>query len=88
VLKFLSVNSIVIAPASTGSDRSNRTAVTSTAQTNKGSLCIVIPGHLIFIIVVIKLLAPKIEDIPARCKENIAISTLPPACPSIPANGG
>jgi hypothetical protein len=77
-----------MAPAKTGRDKRSKTAVTKTAHTNKGSLCIVIPGQRIFIIVVIKLLAPKIEDIPAKCKEKIAISTLPPACPSIPARGG
>jgi hypothetical protein len=40
------------------------------------------------IIVVIKLLAPKIDEIPAKCREKIAMSTLPPAWPSIPARGG
>jgi hypothetical protein len=49
-----------------------------TAQQNKGILCIVIPGALMFIIVVIKLAAPKIELIPAKCKEKIAKSTAPP----------
>ena len=87
-MKFLSVNSIVIAPARTGKDNSKRTAVTRTAHTNKGNLCIVIPGHRMLIIVVIKLLAPKIDEIPAKCREKIAISTLPPAWPSIPARGG
>jgi uncharacterized membrane protein len=53
-------------------------AVIKTAQTNRGNLCIVIPGALIFIIVVIKFIAPNIDDIPARCKLNIAISTEPP----------
>jgi len=77
VLKFLSVRSIVMAPAKTGRESSSSTAVTKTAQTNNGSLCIVIPGHLILIIVVIKLLAPKIEEIPAKCNEKMAISTLP-----------
>jgi len=77
-LKFLSVNNIVIAPASTGSDNNNNTAVIKTAHTNRGSLCIVIPGALIFIIVVIKFIAPNIDDIPARCKLKIAKSTEPP----------
>jgi hypothetical protein len=36
------------------------------------------PPHLILRIVEIKLLAPKIEEIPAKCKENIAMSTLTP----------
>jgi len=49
-----------------------------TAQTNKGSLCIVIPGALIFKIVVMKFIAPKIEETPARCKLKIAKSTEAP----------
>jgi len=88
VLKFLSVNNIVIAPANTGSDNNNSTAVINTAHTNSGILCIVIPGALIFIIVVIKLLAPSIELIPAKCKLNIAKSTAPPEWYSIVDNGG
>jgi hypothetical protein len=68
----------VIPPAKTGKDNNNKIAVINTAQTNKGNLCIVIPGALIFKIVVIKLLAPKIELIPAKCKLNIAKSTAPP----------
>jgi hypothetical protein len=34
-----------------------------------------IPGHLIFKIVTIKLIAPRIEDAPAKCKLKIAKST-------------
>jgi hypothetical protein len=88
VLKFLSVNSIVIAPASTGKDKSNRIAVINTAQTKRGNLCIVKPGALIFIIVVIKFIAPRIEAIPAKCREKIAKSTEPPEWYSIEDNGG
>jgi hypothetical protein len=36
VFRFRSVRSIVIAPASTGSDKSNRIAVKNTDHTNKG----------------------------------------------------
>jgi hypothetical protein len=68
-LKFLSVNNIVIAPANTGSDKSNKNAVIYTAQTNNGVLFAVIPGALILVIVTIKLIAPKIEETPAKCKE-------------------
>jgi hypothetical protein len=50
----------------------------NTAQTNNGILCIFKPGDLIFITVVIKFIAPKIEDAPAKCKLNIAKSTEPP----------
>jgi len=78
VLKFLSVNNIVIPPAKTGKDNNNKIAVIKTAQTNRGNLCIVIPGALIFNIVVIKLEAPSIELIPAKCKLKIAKSTEPP----------
>jgi len=87
-LKFLSVNNIVIPPAKTGNDNNNKIAVINTAQTNSGNLCIVIPGVLIFKIVVIKLEAPKIELIPAKCKLKIAKSTEPPEWYSILDRGG
>ena len=48
------------------------------AHTNNGNLCIVIPGALIFSIVVIKLIAPKIEEIPDKCRLKIAKSTEAP----------
>jgi hypothetical protein len=38
VLKFLSVNTIVIAPASTGKDNNSKTAVITTAHPNKVNL--------------------------------------------------
>ena len=47
VLKFLSVNNIVIAPAKTGRESNNKIAVINTDHTNKGNLCHVIPGNLI-----------------------------------------
>jgi hypothetical protein len=78
VLKLRSVKSIVIAPAKTGRENKSKKAVIKTAQTKSGNLCIVKPGNLILNIVVIKLIAPKREDIPARCKLKIAISTEPP----------
>ena len=68
----------MIAPASTGSERSSKKAVIKTAHPNNGVLCAVIPGALIFMIVTIKLIAPKIEETPARCKLKIAKSTAPP----------
>ena len=78
MLKFLSVSSIVIAPAKTGKDNSNKKAVIKTAQTNNGVLLEVIPGHRMFIIVTMKLIAPNIEETPAICKLNIARSTEAP----------
>ena len=88
MLKFRSVNNIVIPPANTGNDNNNKTAVIKTAHTNKGNLCIVNPGTLILIIVVIKFTAPNNEEIPAKCKLKIAKSTEPPECASIPDKGG
>jgi len=70
---------MVIAPANTGNDKSNKTAVISTDHTNKGIRSNVIPTDRILIIVVIKLTAPKIEEIPAKCSEKIAKSTEDPA---------
>lgn len=78
----------MIAPANTGRDNSSKIAVTKIAHTNRGSLCIVIPGALIFNTVVIKLMAPKIEDTPDKCKLKMAKSTDAPECDCIPANGG
>ena len=63
-----------MAPANTGRESNNKIAVINTAHTNSGSLCIVIPGARMFKIVVIKLIAPKIEEAPAKCKLNIAKS--------------
>jgi hypothetical protein len=77
-----------IIPANTGKDSSNNIAVTNIAQTNKGNLCKVIPFALIFKIVVIKFIAPKIEEIPDKCRLNIARSTEAPECDWIPAKGG
>ena len=55
VLKFLSVNTIVIPPASTGNDNNNKTAVITTAHANKINLCNLIPGLLILNVVVMTL---------------------------------
>jgi len=69
---------MVIAPAKTGKDNNNKKAVINTAHTNNGILCIFKPGDLILITVVIKFIAPKIDDAPAKCKLKIAKSTEPP----------
>jgi hypothetical protein len=63
---FLSVKSIVIAPARTGSDNSKSIDVIKTVQINKGNLSKVIPRARILSIVVIKFIAPAIEPAPAR----------------------
>lgn len=77
-----------MAPANTGKDNNNRTAVTKIAQQNKGILWYNIPCVLIFIMVVIKLIAPNKEDTPARCNEKIIKSTAPPEWDWIADKGG
>jgi len=52
---------------------SNRITVSITAHTNSGICSRCIPFDRIYIIVAIKLVAPKIDDTPARCSEKIAI---------------
>lgn len=88
VFKLRSVNSIVIPAARTGSDRRSSTAVINTDHTNNGVWYWVIAGGFILIIVVIKLIEPKIEETPAKCKEKIARSTEAPAWAKFPAKGG
>lgn len=81
------MRSIVIAPAKTGRLRSKSKAVIPTAQTNKGIRSNLIPKDRILTIVVMKFTAPRIEEIPARCKEKILRSTDAPAW-AIPAERG
>jgi len=88
VLILRSVRSIVIAPARTGKDNSRRIAVIRTDQTNKGVWCKVIPVGRMFITVVMKFTAPKIDEIPAKWREKIDISTLGPACAIFLDKGG
>jgi len=75
VLKFRSVNNIVIAPAKTGKDNNNKIAVINTDQTNRGIVSRFIEEVRILKIVVIKLIAPKIEEAPAKWRLKIARST-------------
>jgi len=65
VLKFLSVNNIVIAAANVGKEKTNKKAVISNAQINNGNICIDNPGALILNIVVIKFIAPANDAAPA-----------------------
>jgi len=65
-LKFLSVKSIVIAPAKTGNDKRSKKVVIRTDQTKSGNLWKNIPGALILKIVTIKLIEPKIELVPLK----------------------
>jgi len=47
-------------------------------HTNKGNLLKYIPLQRILMIVTIKLIAPAIDEIPAKCKLKIATSTEAP----------
>src|SRR5919107_106277 len=59
VLKLRSVSSMVIAPASTGSESSSRNTVTRIDHTNSGIRCRVMPGARMLKMVVMKLMAPR-----------------------------
>ena len=88
VLRLRSVSSIVIPAARTGRDRRSRTAVIRTDHTNKGVWYCVRAGGFMLIAVVMKLIAPRIDEIPARWREKIARSTEAPAWARLPARGG
>ncbi len=79
MLRFRSVNSIVIAPAKTGSDSKRRIAVIFTDHTNRGTLSSRYPFGRILMTVEIKLIDARIEEIPARWSEKMAKSTEGPA---------
>ena len=79
---------MVMAPAKTGNDKSNRNVVTRIDQTNRGIRCKVKPGALILRMVVMKFIELKIDDAPARCKLNITKSTAGPGCPAELDKGG
>jgi len=66
---------MVIAPASTGRDRSSRITVSRIAQINRGTCSSCIPFERILVIVVMKLIAPRIDEAPAKWSEKMAIST-------------
>ena len=69
---------MVIAPAKTGNARTSKNAVIKIDQTNNGILNNPIPGARILKTVTMIFIDPKIEDMPARCKLKIAISTAAP----------
>ena len=67
-----------MAPAKTGTASSKRNAVMRIDQTNSGIRYILCPGLRILNIVVMKLIAPNIEEATDKCKLKIARSTAPP----------
>lgn len=88
VFRLRSVSSIVIPAAKTGSESKRRMVVTRIDQTNKGVWYWEMAGGFMLIMVVIKLIEAKIDEIPAKCKEKIAKSTDAPAWARLPAKGG
>jgi hypothetical protein len=86
VLKFLSVRSILIPPARTGRASINRKLVMIIDHTNRlrsmGAMGVML------ITVVTKLMAPKILDTPAICKDRMARSTLAEGWPTWEERGG
>ena len=70
VAKYLSVSTIVTAPASTGITAINKKAVINHVHTNKGNFIHVMPGARKFTMVTITLIAPIIELIPIICTAN------------------
>ena len=79
---------MVSAPASTGIASSSRKAVTRIDHTNSGILCRVMPVARMFKIVVMKLMAPRTDEAPARCRLSMAKSTAGPGWYSAPLRGG
>lgn len=77
-----------MAPAKTGSESSNKTAVISTDQANKGTFSAHILIARRFPIVEIKFTAPNKEEIPAKWREKIAKSTDIPLWAIFPLSGG
>jgi hypothetical protein len=65
---------MVMAPARTGRDNSRRMAVINTDQTNRGTISNFMLIGRILRMVVMKLIAPRIEEAPARCREKMVMS--------------
>jgi len=78
---------MVIALAKTGRLKISKNTVIKTHQTNKLKQISFIRFAFILSIVVIKLIDPKIELIPAKWRLKIPKITLYPGCPSV-LNGG
>lgn len=79
---------MVIAPANTGSDSSSRITVTTIAQQNNVIRSNSIKEFRILVTVQRKLIAPRIEEIPAMWSEKIARSTEAPLWATFCDRGG
>lgn len=78
----------MIAPARTGRERRSSSAVIPTDQTNRGIRSRDILAARMLAIVVIKLMAPRIELAPAKWSEKIDRSTLAPEWERLLDRGG
>jgi len=67
-----------MAPANTGNDSTSKKVVSRTLQIKRGSRSKEVKWFRILIIVEIKLMDPRIDLAPAKCKEKIAKSTASP----------
>lgn len=74
--------------ARTGRESRRSTAVIRTAHTNRGVWYWEMAGGFMLIIVVMKLIAPRMEEIPAKWREKMVRSTDAPAWAKLPARGG
>jgi hypothetical protein len=61
--------------------------VISTDQANSGILCRVMPGARMLKMVVMKLIAPRIDEAPATCSDRMAKSMAGPGCPLVESGG-
>jgi len=77
-----------MAPARTGRANRRRIVVRNTDQTNRGVKSQERELDRILIMVEIKLMAPRIEEAPARCRLKIDRSTEAPEWAMLAARGG
>jgi len=82
------VRSMVIPPARTGTEPIRSIAVITRDQGNKGIRSITRASVRIFQTVTTKLMEPTMEDVPARWREKIAMSTAAPGWPTVAERGG
>jgi hypothetical protein len=85
---FRSKRSIVIAPAKTGKERTNKKPATIILQTKRGIFSNVISPPRAFHIVHMKFKLLKIDLTPAKCRLKIAKSTAAPLWPKSLLRGG
>lgn len=79
---------MVIPPARTGTAPIRRTEVIITDHGNIGTRSIIILSVRILATVTTKLIEAAIDEIPARCREKIAMSTAGPAWNPLAERGG